>query len=177
MPQWPHAPPHRSFEPGAYMVTAATLHKARLLDSPAKLTLVQGTLLGVLAEFGWQVQAWAVLANHYHVVAFCSDRPETLGEAVAKVHGVSARELNAMDQAEGRRVWYQSWDTALTYQRSYYARLHYVHENPVHHGLVARAVDYEWCSAGWLERDAAPAYRKMLEAFAIDRVNVIDEFD
>jgi len=64
MPQWPHAPPHRSFEPGAYTVTGATLHKVRLFATPPRRSLVQGTLLGTLAEFGWQVQAWAVLANH-----------------------------------------------------------------------------------------------------------------
>ena len=177
MPQWPHAPPHRSFEPGAYMVTGATLHKARLFDTPVKRSLVQETLLGTLAEFGWQVQAWAVLANHYHVVAFCSDKPETLDDAIAKVHGVSARELNRLDQATGRQVWYQSWDTALTYRKSYYARLRYVHENPVHHGLVRQARDYEWCSAGWLEQRADPAYRKLLESFAIDRLHVFDDFD
>ncbi len=52
MPDWPHAPPHRLFEPGAYMVTAGTLHKRRLFDTPAKLTLLQDALLTVFAEFG-----------------------------------------------------------------------------------------------------------------------------
>ena len=87
------------------MVTGATLYKARVFDSPEKLTLVQDTLLRVLAEFGWRVQAWAVLANHYHVVGFCPV-PEKLGAAVAKVHGVTAREVNRLDGITGRKVWY-----------------------------------------------------------------------
>jgi putative transposase len=177
MPDWPHAPPHRSFEPGAYIVTGATLHKARLFDTPAKLALLQDVLIGVLGELGWRIQAWAVMANHYHVVAFGPSAPGTLGKAIAKVHGVSARALNRLDQVAARPVWYQSWDTALTFRRSYFARLRYVHENPVHHGLVRRAVDYPWCSAAWLERGAAPAFRTMLESFAVDRVSVQDDFD
>jgi len=177
MPDWPHAPPHRSFEPGTYMVTAGTLHKRRLFDTPGKLTLLQDTLLAVFAENGWKVQAWAVMINHYHIIAFHAETPETLPKAIAKVHGVSARGLNRIDASPGRSVWYQSWETRLDCRESYFARLHYVHENPVHHGVVAKASEYDWCSAGWLEQKADPAYRKMLYTFKIDRVNVFDDFD
>ena len=35
--------------------------------------------------------------------------------------------------------------------KSYLARLNYVHQNPVKHGLVRVANQYRWCSAAWLE--------------------------
>jgi putative transposase len=36
---------------------------------------------------------------------------------------------------------YEFWDTHLTFEKSWLARLHYVHHNPVHHGLAAVASD------------------------------------
>lgn len=124
-----------------------------------------------------KVQAWAVMINHYHLIAFNAAAPETLRKAIAKVHGVSARALNRADGSPGRRVWFQSWESKLDYHESYFARLHYVHENPVHHGVVATSSEYDWCSASWLEQNADPAYRKMLYTFKIDRLNVFDDFD
>src|SRR6185295_13265442 len=44
-----------------------------------------------------------------------------------------------IDNATGRQVWYNFWDTKLTFENSYLARLNYVHQNPVKHGLVCIA--------------------------------------
>src|SRR5438105_2299406 len=42
---WPHAPVHRLSENGIYIVTAGTLHKKRLFDSPGRLDLMERLLL------------------------------------------------------------------------------------------------------------------------------------
>jgi putative transposase len=177
MPDWPHAPPHRLFDRGAYFVTASTLHKALVFRGSDRLCLLQGQLLAALSEYGWRVQAWAVFGNHYHFVALAPADPRTLAPALSKVHSITAAEANRMDATAGRQVWFQFRDTALTFQRSYFARLRYVHENAVHHGLVRQAADYPWCSAGWLEQRADPAFRKMLSTFKIDRLRVPDDFE
>ena len=77
----------------------------------------------------------------------------------------------------GQQVWHQYWDTHLTYNRSYYARLNYVHENPCRHGLVPVASSYPWCSAAWLERTATPAFVKTLSGFKTDRISIHDDFE
>jgi len=74
-------------------------------------------------------------------------------------------------------VWFQYWETLLTNERAYLARLHYVHENAVHHGIVRSAASYPWCSAAWFERSARPAFRKTVLRFPCDRVSVPDEFE
>ncbi len=56
-------------EHGIYFVTAGTLHKQRLFDTPAKLDLVERMLLSLAKNRVWQLEAWAVLVNHYHFVA------------------------------------------------------------------------------------------------------------
>lgn len=64
----------------------------------------------------------------------------------------------------------------LAGERSYFARLNYVHQNPVRHGLVLVANQYPYSSAAWLERTATPAQVKTIYAFKIDRIPVPDDF-
>jgi len=141
-PDWPHAPLHRFDESGTFMVTGGTYRKEHFLDADAKLDLVRDTLFAVADEFGWPLQAWAILSNHYHFVAVSPDDATTLRSLIGKLHMLTAKELNRIDGAPGRRVWYQYWDSRITYERSYLARLHYVHTNPVHHGVVQDAAGY-----------------------------------
>ena len=173
---WPHAPVHWTFTPGIYMVTAGTLSKVRLLGTPERLSMVHDTLHSVASEFDWRLNAWAVLSNHYHFVAQSPDNPRTLGKFLAKVHAVTARELNRLDGTPGRKVWFQHWDSHITFEASYLARLRYVHTNPVHHGITDDARNYRWCSAGWFEANASHAFRETLERVKIDSVNVVDDF-
>ena len=75
------------------------------------------------------------------------------------------------------KVWYNFWDTRLTFERSYLARLNYVHQNAVKHGLVPVANLYPWCSAAWFERTASPAQVKRIYRFKVEGVHVLDEFE
>ena len=99
---WPHAPVHRLGDNAVYFVTAGTLYKRPLFDTPARRDLLERLLLTLARESGWQLEAWAVLANHYHLVARGHPDSINLGDFLHRLHGVSARELNALDGAEGR---------------------------------------------------------------------------
>ena len=176
MPDWPHAPPHRLSETGAYMVTAGTYQKTHRLWNPQRLDLLQNELLATADEFGWRLAAWAVMSNHYHFLATAPDEPESLRVFLRKLHSQVARRLNELDETPGRHVWYQFFETHITFERSYYARLKYVHENPMHHGLVMAACNYRWCSAAWFEREADTAFQKTVASFKTDRIKVIDSF-
>ena len=73
-------------------------------------------------------------------------------------------------------MWHNYRDTHLTYERSYFARLHYVHKNPEKHGLVPEAKQHRWCSAAWFERESTAAQIKTVYSFPIDRLNVDDDY-
>src|SRR5882724_6584791 len=75
---WPHGPAHWLFEPGLYIVTASTYRKLPHLNSPLRLDFFQDCLFKCASEFGWNLRAWAVLANHYHFVAASPPDPRTL---------------------------------------------------------------------------------------------------
>jgi REP-associated tyrosine transposase len=95
--------------------------------------------------------------------------PKSLGPMLARLHAKTAAWINRLDDQPGRQVWHNFWDTLLSYESSYLARLNYVHQNAVRHGLVPVANQYPFCSAGWFESTAA------LYAFKIDRISVRDE--
>ncbi len=175
--QWPHAPLHRLSEQGTYIVTGATLHKAHHFRGEERLDLLERKLLELSREYAWQLEAWAVFSNHYHFVGHTFQSPTRLKQFLAHLHAQTAREVNRQDCAEGREVWYNYWETQLTFERSYFARLNYVHQNAVKHNLVPVANQYRWCSAEWFERTCPPSQVKTIYSFKTDRVNIQDDFD
>jgi putative transposase len=174
---WPHAPTHWLFEPGIYMVTAGTYKKVPYLNSSARLDFFLESLFEYSTEFRWSLRAWAVLANHYHFLAASPSDPKSLRKFLGKLHMKTAQEINRQDVTPGRKVWFQFWDSHITYEKSYLARLHYIHYNPARHGVVPLAENYKWCSASWFARNAPPAFVASIKNLNTDRVTVSDAFD
>ena len=173
---WPHAPLHWIFEQGIYMVTAGTYQKASCWNTPERLEFLQQSLFDVAQGFDWALQAWSILSNHYHFIAQSPENSNNLKRFVGKLHMTTAKQLNEWDKQPGRKVWFQFWDTRITFEKSYLARLNYVHFNPQKHGAVTKAEDYKWCSAGWFVQNASSALVKTVRGFKTDRLNVPDDF-
>jgi len=173
---WPHAPAHRAQQPGAYMLTSATYQKASLFSSPHRLTLLSNSLLELAEAYALELQAWAIFANHYHLIAECPN-PQGLRRFTRHLHSSTAIAINEQDNTPGRKVWFQYWESHITFHRSYLARLNYVYQNPVKHGLVRVASDYPWCSAGWFERKANRAFFRTVVTFPTDKLEIPDDFD
>jgi putative transposase len=176
MPDWPHSPTHRLDSAGAYMVTAGTYRKQPLFGSAKRLTYLCETLLHLAPQHGWKLEAWAVFPNHYHFVAMSQQKASTLPKFIGHLHTVTAAEINRRDETPGRKVWFQYWDSHLTYPESYLARLNYVHANALRHGLVRQPSHYVWCSAGWFEREAERPFYKTVMRIRSDCVKVRDDF-
>jgi putative transposase len=177
---WPHAPTHLLAESGTYFVTAGTYGKQHHFRGAERLDVLQRGLLTLAHEYGWRLEAWSVFSNHYHFVGHSpADSPtaESLRAMLGVLHSRLSGWVNRLDREPGRHVWHNFWETRLTYQRSYLARLTYVHQNPVKHGLVPAATLYPWCSASWLERTASAAWVESLRRIRIDKVQVADDYD
>ena len=174
---WPHAPIHRLDKYGTYIVTAGTFQKEHYFRGSQRLGYLEATLLRIVKEFGWQLEAWAVFSNHYHFVAHAMPDARSLRAALTALHSTTAIEANRLDVTPGRRVWHNYRDSKLTYEKSYLARLNYAHQNPVKHGLVRVANQYPWCSAAWFERTATPAQVKTIYRFKTDQLQIADDYD
>jgi putative transposase len=174
---WPHAPLHRLANSGTYMVTTGTYLKEHHFRHEQRRDLLETALLARSKQAGWQLEAWAVFSNHYHFVGHASDGCEPLSVWLGDLHEDTSTQVNELDGVLGRKVWFNYWETELTIEPSYLARLNYVHQNAVKHGLVTEANLYPWCSASWFERTATRAQVRTIYRFKTDRLKIIDEFD
>jgi putative transposase len=87
-----------------------------------------------------------------------SDTPDRIaGSDASDVEAHAPRWLSGITRVRcGRteRLFWQSgggYDRNLVEPRTLAAAIGYVHQNPVRRGLVSRAVDGRWSSAGWFE--------------------------
>ena len=171
---WPHAPPHRLGTAGVYFLTARAAEERHLMADDAMKDWFEETLFFIAANHGWKLEAWAVLSNHYHFVAHIpqnTNGAESLREAVRKLHSLTTKELNRRENVPGRtRLWQNFREIHLTHQASYLARLHYVHQNAVHHGLVAKGSDWKWCSALRFTKEVSPAWVKTIASHRYDEI-------
>lgn len=176
---WPHAPPHRLASSGVYFVTARSRNQHHLLADDRMKDWFQDTLFRVIDEYGWRLEAWCVLSNHYHFIAHSPGREAggavCLKRMIRKLHAMTTMEINRSDGITGRsRLWQNYRETHLTHQRSYLARLHYVHQNAVHHGLVRVGSDWKWCSARRFKEAVTPAWLKTITSFRYDEIAAKD---
>ena len=108
-------------------MTARTMEGFHHFHDPIRRSYVRDTLLALAKRYAWELEAWAVLANHYHFVAHTSaaqTSAESLRKFLRHLHGDITRHINRLDQAEGRRLWHNYRETRLTHHESYLARLH-----------------------------------------------------
>jgi putative transposase len=173
---WPHAPVHRLGERGVFIVTAGTFNKQHFFSDGPNLRMLHHALLKLAHDYEWRLEAWAVFPNHYHFIAVSPSDAQTLAALLSELHSRTAIALNRTDGTAGRKVWHNYRETRLTHQRSYFARLNYVHQNPVKHGLVRLANQYPYGSAAWFERTATHAQIQTIYGMKIDRVQVYDDF-
>ena len=173
---YPHNPPHL-FKPCAiYMITGATLYKRPLIDSESKKIYFCKILFQRIKKFSWSLEAWAVLPNHYHFIAQAPENAYNLRQFMQGLHSLAARFINHVDGIGGRRVWYNYWDSCITYEKSYLARLHYVHCNPVKHGIVTAPAEYPFCSYQWFVEHTDPEFQNIVFSQPCDKISVMDDF-
>jgi putative transposase len=141
-----------------------------------KLTLLRDSTFELAQNYALILQAWAFFANHYHLVMSFENIATAHRDFVKHLHREPAIRLNSLNVTPGRRVMYEFWDTHLTFEKSWLARLNYLHQNLVKHGLVSVANQYPWCSASWFETNARFGFVKSVYSFKVDRTNMPDDF-
>jgi putative transposase len=177
---WPHAPAHRLNENGTFFVTGATYQKQHHFRGSKRLAVLNRGLLKQAEKYSWRLEAWAVFSNHYHFVGnspAAEGGSASLALMIQELHSKLGAWVNRVDREPKRKVWHNYWETRLTFHRGYLARLNYVHQNAVKHGLVLVANQYPWCSASWFEREATVAQVKTVYRFDAERVSVDDRYE
>jgi REP element-mobilizing transposase RayT len=63
----PHNPPHLFVPNATYFIIGATLHRIHYLKTAIAKEKVREYMLKSFAHFGWTIEEWVILNNHYHI--------------------------------------------------------------------------------------------------------------
>jgi putative transposase len=119
------------------------------------------------AKFGFELWAYVFMPDHVHLLVNPGDAAQQMSrflqaikepvarQAIAYLKVHSPQWLTRLTVQEGQRVRHRFWqpgggyDRNITSSEALRAMVEYIHANPVRRGLVARAEDWQWSSAGW----------------------------
>ncbi|MFN2474935.1 MAG: transposase [Chthoniobacterales bacterium] len=121
-------------------VTVCTEKRKKILAYPES---VQVILDAWCAADHWLVGRYVILPDHLHL--FCTPaRPDALGVQrwIAFWKSYVSKRWPCREQQPISQT--DCWDTQLRRNESYSAKWEYVRNNPVRHGLVARAEDWPY---------------------------------
>jgi putative transposase len=149
-----HNPPHLFRPNSVYMLTASTYQKENIIHIPERKRQLKDSLFKAAELHKWQVIAWVILHNHYHVLVESPENALNLAKFVASYHKFTSRMWNKADKTPGRQVWWNYWDTCIRSEKDYGNRLGYIFWNPVKHGLAQSVEEYPFSSyQDYLKKD------------------------
>lgn len=173
-----HSPAHAFVPDMHYFVTASIYNSRRLLkESQSKSKLLE-YMVKTLNHNNWVLEDWVILENHYHIMVKCRDNPEKLSKIFENIHKYSANWIskNVRESDEAIKIWHNYWDTCISYEHSYFARLNYIWMNPVKHGYVKHPE--EWKFGSYFERFKKDReyLRTVSTQYPCNKVKVKDDF-
>ena len=131
-----HRPYHdKECVPGEYFITGRMLDGFPLMMKPDRKHEFFDVLVDICTEYDFEIIAWVINNDHYNVL-INSNHIFEVGRFINRLHSVSATRFNKMDQAHGRRVWYQYWDHRIRDELDSWKHFNYNHWNPIKHGYV-----------------------------------------
>ena len=146
-----NTPAHLYMDDTSYFITSAIYQKRPLLKTDALKRGLLDSIRSSMDVFGWTLEHWVILDNHYHIMAH-SRYGVDLTELMRRLHGSSAHAIIAATHCE-KPVWWNYWDYCPRDERDYLVHLNYLLYNPVKHGYVADLKEYPYSSFHNLMRE------------------------
>ncbi len=115
---------------------------------------LRASVAGVMSRHPFQIDAWVVLPDHLHAIWTLPEGDHgfavrwglikaNLSRAVERTECIS----DSRARKGERGIWQRRfWEHLIRDEADFENQINYVHINPVKHGHVARAVDWQWSS-------------------------------
>ena len=172
-----HNPPHLFRSNAKYFITGATYEKKyHLEEESAKQRLIESINKG-FTDNNWKLEDWVILNNHYHLMVEAPEGAKTLSGIMRDIHKFTAIWIkkNIASAMSEDKIWWNYWDTCLTYESSYYSRLNYLWNNPLKHGLAEKPEDWKFGSYYYRFKEQPEYLRE--KQYPFDKVKVFDDFN
>ena len=152
-----------------FFVTCRLLPERRILEE-SEFACLARVIRERRRKHGFLLTAWVFLPDHWHGILF-PRHPLTISEVMEAIKVGSTLRLNACRKESGLFWQPRFFDRALRTVKEYYAKVEYLHLNPVRAGLVKRAEDWPWSSVhDYLGTTHPPAARSSV--LTVDQVSL-----
>ena len=137
-------------------ITQVVEGRASLFAKPANMVLLREVLRGAKERHPFTMLAYVFLPDHFHILI----RPEeglTHSQVMQSAKSYFTYRFKREQNINGSlQLWQRRyWDHVIRDERDLENHLHYIHYNPVRHGLVTRPEEWPDSSHGaWVERGA-----------------------
>jgi putative transposase len=151
----------RLYVPDVYYFITCVLAKRRpILGEARHMALFRETLREVKTLHPFVMKAYAFLPDHFHVLIFVPESTN-ISTLLKSVKWNFTLNYKKMVGVNGRvNLWQRGfWDHVIRDERDYMNHFHYIHYNPVKHGLVHCPLAYPhtsfqaYLAQGWYEED------------------------
>ena len=175
--KYDHTPPHLFLSHAKYFITGSTYLKKHFLESKEAKIIAAHFMFKSFAHYGWEIEDWIILNNHYHLMANAPENALTLSKVIKNFHRFSALKIKKTVSYKKvpEKIWYNYWDTCITYEGSYFARINYIWFNSVNHDYTDKAEKWEFGSFYYRAKNWNTV-KDIIEQFSLDRINVKDDF-
>ena len=134
--------PRSALPDGIFHVTARGAKRAAIFRTDADYAEFRATLLRVEQRFNWNVHAFCLMPNHYHLIVEATQ--QQLSQGMHRLNGRYARSFNERYEATGHVFERRFWSWAIESDEHLERALRYVGNNPVEAGLCERVIDWPW---------------------------------
>ena len=101
----------------------------------------------------------------------------TLSQLVNNFHRFTTNWLSKHNIKKVQDKYFHNyWDTCITYEKSYFSRLHYIWYNPVKHGYVGSPEKWKFDSFYFLYEEEMKEIEQIIKTYPIDRMKIDDDF-
>jgi putative transposase len=157
-------------EPGhAHELTFTCFHRYRLLAAQRCCVWLSEAIDRARQKRDFAVWAFVFMPEHAHLIiwprqthyeisAILQSIKQPVGQRAVKFLTANAPEwLPRITRCRGgskERLFWESgggYDRNIDEPKTLWTMIDYIHMNPVRRGLVTRATDWQWSSAGWFE--------------------------
>ncbi len=139
-----------------YFFTVVTRQRRNILCSKEIRAALRDAIQSVRENYPFSINAWVLLPDHLHCIwtlpendGDFSVRWSIIKRLVTKRCGTGLAAISAVNssrQARGEAgIWQRRfWEHQIRDERDYNMHMHYVHYNPVKHGLVRNVKDWPY---------------------------------
>ncbi len=159
-------------------ITQVTFNRAPLFNDPGAREILRNVWRDTSKKFSFTTDAICLLPDHLHTLITLPEDEDNYSIRIREIkrrftnyylvrYGETAGRNPSRQAKQESTIWQRRfWEHTIRDERDFENHFHYIHFNPVKHGLVEEVSDWKWSSfhrflrEGIYERDWGKGYEQ-----------------